>query len=59
MKQQMAGLTPEDAEVIFFAHDEVDTNPTVEIIQCDQRGELNRYPDDFLDEWTKQLVNLM
>ncbi|MDC2653564.1 DUF3696 domain-containing protein, partial [Bacteroides ovatus] len=22
-------------------------------------GELNNYPDDFLDEWTKQLVKLV
>ncbi|WP_317192809.1 DUF3696 domain-containing protein [Bacteroides ovatus] len=29
------------------------------MIKCDQFGELNNYPDDFLDEWTKQLVKLV
>ena len=59
MKQSFCNLSPQDAEIVFFSHDDIDTKPEVEIIKCDQFGELNNYPDDFLDEWTKQLVKLV
>lgn len=59
MKQSFCSLSPQDAEIVFFSHDDIDTKPEVEIIKCDQFGELNNYPDDFLDEWTKQLVKLV
>lgn len=59
MKQKHCNLTPEDAEIVFFSHNDIDTKPKVEIIKCDQYGELSEYPDDFLDEWTKQLVTLV
>lgn len=59
MKQSFCNLTPQDAEIVFFSHDDIDTKPEVEIIKCDRFGELNKYPDDFLDEWTKQLVKLV
>lgn len=59
MKQSLCNLTPQDAEIVFFSHDDIDTEPEVEIIKCDQFGELSSYPDDFLDEWTKQLVKLV
>lgn len=39
-----------DAEIIFFSHDDKETKPDIEIIKCDCHGELNIYPDDFLDE---------
>lgn len=59
MKQKVQELSPTDAEIIFFSHDDKDTKPDIEIIKCDYRGELDIYPDDFLDEWTKQLVSLI
>lgn len=59
MKQKCFNLNPEDAEIVFFSRDDVNAKPIVEIIRCDQYGELDKYPDDFLDEWTKQLVKLI
>lgn len=59
MKQRLCNLKPSDAEIAFFSHDEAETNPKVEIIKCDKSGELSGYPDDFLDEWTKQLLDLV
>lgn len=59
MKQKIQELSPADAEIIFFSHDDKETKPDIEIIKCDCHGELNIYPDDFLDEWTKQLVSLI
>jgi hypothetical protein BACCOPRO_00147 len=59
MKQKLNDLSPNDAEIIFFSHDDINTNSSVEIIKCDRFGELSDYPDDFLDEWTKQLVTLV
>lgn len=59
MKQKYCDLAPKDAEIVFFSHGDKDTKPKVEILKCDQYGELDIYPDDFLDEWTKQLVTLV
>ena len=59
MKQELSGLAPNNAEIIFFSHDDVDINSSIKIIECDRYGELSEYPDDFLDEWTKQLVTLV
>ena len=33
-------------------------NPTIDNIEVFSNGALSFYPDDFLDEWTKQLLNL-
>lgn len=33
--------------------------PQIEHIYVDNKGELSAYPDDFLDEWTKQLLQLI
>ncbi len=59
MKQSVMGIKPQDAQIVFFSHDNSDTQPQVSIIYCDRYGELSEYPDDFLDEWTKQLVKLI
>ncbi len=59
MKQKLCDLSPTDAEIIFFCHDDINASSSVKIIECDNFGELSEYPDDFLDEWTKQLVTLV
>lgn len=59
MKQKFCNMKPCDAEIAFFSHNEDTSEPTVEIIKCDEFGELSSYPDDFLDEWTNQLINLV
>ena len=59
MKQKYEGIIPADGEIVFFAHDNEHTNPEIEIINCDSEGELSAYPDDFLDEWSNQLIKLL
>lgn len=59
MKQKFAGISEDDAEIIYFSHSNDADDVTYEIIKCDHKGELSKYPDDFLDEWTRQLVDLM
>ena len=59
MKQKYMDIVPDDGEIVFFAHDSENTDPEIEIIKCDSEGELSVYPDDFLDEWSNQLIKLL
>lgn len=59
MKQKFAEISPKDAEIIYFSQSERTGDISYRIIKCDNNGELSEYPDDFLDEWTRQLVDLM
>lgn len=59
MKLERYDLEPKDARILFFSHDNVNVAPEIRLIECDKRGELSEYPDDFLDEWSKQLVELI
>lgn len=57
MKQGI--LDPQDAVVVYFAHDNGTTAPTITTITCDKNGMLSEYPDDFMDEWTQQMFQLV
>lgn len=59
MKQRYCDISPADANLLFFSHSEDVMAPEVETIKCDSKGELSAYPDDFMDEWTKQLIQLL
>lgn len=48
-------LEMRDAHVLYFSDDE---NP-VKMITCDDNGTLSDYPDDFMDEWTLQMLKLV
>lgn len=48
-----------DALILFVDHDSKTMQTIVEEIECDKNGTLSREPDDFLDEWTKQLLKLI
>ena len=48
-------LDPHDAHVLYFS----DNENTVKMITCDKNGTLSDYPDDFLDEWTLQMLKLV
>ncbi len=50
-----------DAIVHYFERDEFNCckSPVVTTIRMDEQGELSSYPEDFMDEWTKQLVKLV
>lgn len=52
-------LTPDDAVIHYFEHKTDQPQSTVEHVYCDKNGNLSQYPDDFLDEWTKQMFQLV
>lgn len=51
-------ITRKDANVLHFGRTE-EGEPDIEDIKVDNNGQLSDYPDDFLDEMTKQLMQLM
>ncbi|HJC99131.1 MAG TPA: DUF3696 domain-containing protein [Candidatus Phocaeicola merdavium] len=57
MKQNR--LNPEKGIIIHFAHDNEEVAPTIDFITCDKNGTLSGYPDDFMDEWTQQMFELI
>ena len=63
-------LKPEDVNIAFFERKEqLKENPVddsdmeifseVRNIQVDANGSLSEYPEDFMDEWNNQLMELM
>jgi predicted ATPase len=52
-------LAPSEVGILYFEHEATQTQPRVVPIRCDCQGNLDQYPDDFLDEWTKQMVELI
>lgn len=48
-------LENRDAHILYFSDDE----RQVKMITCDKNGTLSDYPDDFLDEWTLQMLKLV
>ncbi len=48
-----------EALILFVEHDDQTMQTSIEEIECDRNGTLSKEPDDFLDEWTKQLLDLM
>lgn len=50
-------LTSDDAEVLFFSNDS--GTEEVSTITVDSNGVLSEYPDDFVDEWTRQMLQLV
>lgn len=47
------------ANICYFSREDDSECPVVEAISVDKNGELSSYPDDFMDEWTKQLLQLI
>ncbi len=52
---KMGILEAREAHVLYFPDDE----SQVKMITCDKNGTLSDYPDDFLDEWTLQMLKLV
>ena len=48
-------LNPQDAHILYFSEE----SSSAQKITCDRNGTLSDYPDDFLDEWTLQLLKLV
>lgn len=52
-------LKENEALINYFSRDTVTDVTEIEQIYVDGNGELSSYPDDFMDEWTKQLLELI
>lgn len=53
-------ISSDKVSILHFSRDvQTEGSPTVEEILIDKRGNLSSYPEDFMDEWTKQLELLM
>lgn len=51
-------ITLQDIVIDYFDRD-TEGHALVKDIHVDMNGELDDYPDDFMDEWTKQLLQLV
>lgn len=50
----------EDVSILFFDRDkDMPDSPMIEPIKVDMNGTLSKTPDDFMDEWTKQMLELL
>lgn len=52
-------IKPNQCLVDYFYTDYKTGKSVVEVITCDRKGTLSNYPDDFMDEWTIQLLKLV
>lgn len=52
-------LKPADGIIQHFAYTENGLVPEITRITCDSKGNLSDYPDDFQDEWTAQMLELV
>lgn len=52
-------LKPADSIIQHFAYTENGTAPEITRITCDSKGNLSDYPEDFQDEWTAQMLELV
>lgn len=52
-------LSEQNALINYFGRENGDETPEIEQIHVDENGELSCYPEDFMDEWTKQLIELI
>jgi predicted ATPase len=59
IKNSFADLNHKDAIIIHVGRDEVNSEPKLWQIMMDKNGNLSDYPEDFMDEWTKQMLSLV
>jgi hypothetical protein len=52
-------LKPSDSIIQHFAYTEKGKAPEITCITSDASGNLSDYPDDFQDEWTAQMLELV
>lgn len=52
-------IIPTDSVILHFSHGVDTVTPEIREITCDAQGNLSDFPDDFMDEWTKQLLELV
>ena len=52
-------IKPAESVILHFSHNGETSTPEIREIKCDSQGSLSEFPDDFMDEWTKQLLELV
>ncbi|MBO4918321.1 MAG: DUF3696 domain-containing protein [Bacteroidales bacterium] len=52
-------IKPKSCLIDYFYTDSESGKASKEVITCDKNGTLSSYPDDFMDEWTLQLLQLV
>lgn len=52
-------MSPEDGIIQHFAYNNGTITPLITKITSDRYGNLSSYPDDFMDEWTEQMIQLV
>ena len=52
-------LKPTDSIIQHFAYADKGIAPVITCITCDSKGNLSDYPEDFQDEWTAQMLELV
>lgn len=52
-------LQPSEGIIQHFGVKDDGISPDITPIKCDVNGSLSDYPDDFLDEWTEQMMQLV
>lgn len=57
--RKKGNIAREDALILFVKHDNDTLQTEIKEIECDKNGILSEEPEDFLDEWTKQLLDLI
>ncbi len=56
---KIGSIQPSNMIILHFSHSDDTITPKIDEIECDKNGNLSSFPDDFLDEWTKQLLELV
>lgn len=52
-------INKKEAEILHFVKNKDGNDVEVKQISIDKNGTLSDYPDDFMDEWTKQMMDLI
>ena len=52
-------IHPKDCIIDYFYTESKTGKAAIDTITCDIKGTLSNYPDDFMDEWTLQLLKLV
>lgn len=52
-------LNTDESIVQHFAYTDQKSSPVITCITCDAKGNLSDYPEDFQDEWTAQMLELI
>lgn len=52
-------LNRKDVSIQFLDRSKIEKSPEIQIIRLDQNGTLSHNPIDFMDEWTRQMLDLL